>query len=363
MAHARSSESSNRRGRLLGVSIGIFVLVVAVVVAGTLVITGKKNAPPPISAGDAKAHCVTLKFSHGILEQSVISAAENTTGMTYNCLTTFANPEPNWSDWEQPWMFATKSDGWDAWLAADSQHQAVVGIDLVPQTASDKNKNPLAWESACASGAYDQYATKLAQNMVSYGAGSVVIRLGIEANGGWEADYVGTTSAEMSAWGKCYDREVTAMRAVSGTHFLFVWNPNICTQDIPIGKWYPGNAYVDIIGADAYDLDCGTEKTVAEEGWTAYYTDTHSSPPNDSGYPSLANLEAFAKAHGKPLSFPEWGLGKNAGDDTAYVNQLAKMFQSDDVAFESYFDDGNDNIAELGPEIPKATRAYSEAFG
>ena len=103
-------------------------------------------------------------------------------------------------------------------------------------------------------------------NLVSYGAGNIVIRLGIEANGTWEADYVGTTNAEMSDWAKCYANEVTAMRAVPGTHFLFVWNPNICTADIPLSRWYPGNSYVDIIGADAYDGDCGTLKTVAQEG-------------------------------------------------------------------------------------------------
>jgi hypothetical protein len=361
MAHARSGKASNRRGRLLAFSVGIVCLVIAVVVAGTLVITGKKN-PPPVSASDSKGHCIALKFDHGILDQSVISAAEKATGMTYNCLTTFANPMPTWSDWEQPWMFATKSDNWDSWLAASSQHQAVVGIDLVPQSASNKNKNPLAWESACADGGYDKYATKLARNLVSYGAGNVIIRLGIEANGGWEPDYVGTTSAEMSAWASCYDREVSAMRAVSGAHFMFVWNPNICTTDLPLAKWYPGNSYVDIIGADAYDLDCGTQQTVAQEGWAAYYTDSYSNPHKDPSFPSLANLVAFAKAQGKPLSFPEWGLGTGKPDDAAYVNQLARIFQDDDVAFESYFDDGNDSIAPLGPDIPKATRAYSRAF-
>ena len=35
-------------------------------------------------------------------------------------------------------------------------------------------------------------ATTLAKNLVSYGAGGIVIRLGIEANGEWEADYTGS---------------------------------------------------------------------------------------------------------------------------------------------------------------------------
>ena len=135
-------------------------------------------------------------------------------------------------------MFSTTSDGWDAWLKASPAHQAIMGMDLIPQSVS--TIKPLTWEQACAAGDYNQYATALAQNLVSYGAGSVVIRLGVEANGGWEADFVGSTTQEMRDWAKCYDNEVTAMRAVAGTHFLFVWNPNVCTVDLPLSDLVSG---------------------------------------------------------------------------------------------------------------------------
>jgi hypothetical protein len=322
---------------------------------------GGSSAPSgPITAGNSKANCVSPDFPGGVLSPSIISGISRATGVAYNCLNTFANPMPAWSDWEQPWMFSTPSDGWDAWLAASPSHQAIMGMDLIPQSVSD-NGNPLSWEQPCANGDYDQYATTLAENLVSYGAGSIVIRLGIEANGSWEADYVGTTSAEMSAWAKCYGNEVTAMRAVSGTHFLFVWNPNICTADIPLSKWYPGNSAVDIIGADAYDKDCGTLKTVAQEGWQAYSADSSSGNSSDPGFPSLASIESFAAANGKPLSFPEWGLG-TGDDDPAYVTDMGKMFKADDFAFESYFDSNDDGIAPLGSSIPQATAAYGPAF-
>jgi beta-mannanase len=235
-----------------------------------------------------------------------------------------------------------------------------MGEDLIPQSVSS-NSDPLSWEGPCASGDYDQYAATLAKNLVSYRAGNSVIRLGIEANGTWEADYVGTSSAEMSDWAKCYANEVTAMRGVPGTHFLFVWNPNICTADIPLSKWYPGNSYVDIIGADAYDGDCRTLKTVAQEGWEAYSTDSSSVGASDPDFPSLANIEAFAVTHDKPMSFPEWGLGAG-DDDPAYVTDLARMFNSDNFAYQSYFDDNDGGIAPLGSSIPKATAAYAKAF-
>ena len=92
----------------------------------------KKSAPEPvtsasgikpggtITAGDSKANCINLNFPGGVLDQSMVSAASNLTGVTYNCLGVFANPMPTWADWETPWMFSTTSDDWDAWLAASS---------------------------------------------------------------------------------------------------------------------------------------------------------------------------------------------------------------------------------------------------
>jgi hypothetical protein len=312
-----------------------------------------------ITTGDSKAHCISLKFPGGVLDQSMIDAVSSQTRVTYNCLGTFANPMQTWDQWETPWMFSTASDGWDAWLAASSAHQVVMSMDLIPQQVSNV-ANPLSWEQACASGSYNQYATALAQNLVSYGAGKIVIRLGTEANGNWEADYVGTSSEEMGDWAKCFDNEVSAMRAVSGANFLFVWNPNSCTENLPLADWYPGNSYVDIIGVDAYDTDCQTLQTVGQEGWAAYSTDSAASGASDPNFPSLANLEAFAVAKGKPLSFPEWGLG--AGDDPAYMTGMGKMFKSDNFSFETYFDNNDDGITQLGSAIPNATSTYAQAF-
>ena len=319
------------------------------------------SASGTITAGDSKAHCITPSFPGGVLDQSVISKASSLTGISYNCLETFANPMPTWDAWETPWMFSTTSDGWDAWLAANPAHQVVMGMDLIPQSVSD-NGNPLAWEQPCAAGDYNQHATTLARNLVSYGAGSIVIRLGIEANGDWEADYVGSTTQEMNAWAQCFDNEVAAMRAVPGTNFLFVWNPNACTANLPLSEWYPGNSYVDIIGVDAYDQDCSTLKAVSQEGWAAYATNSATNNPNNPNFPSLDNLAVFAASHGKSFSFPEWGIDSGLPDDATYVADMAQIISQKNFSFESYFDTNDDGIVPLGPAIPNATAAYSQAF-
>jgi hypothetical protein len=61
------------------------------------------------------------------------------------------------------------------------------------------------------------------------------------------------------------------------------------------------------------------------------------------------------------MSFPEWGL-LTGHDDAAYVTDLARMFNSDDFAFQSYFNAGDDGIAPLGSAISKATAAYANGF-
>lgn len=327
----------------------------AVAAAGTTV-SAPKVTGGTITTGNSKANCVNASFPSGVLTQSVLDGISSSTGVVYNCINTFANPAASWAIWEAPWMFSTASDGYDAWLAASSSHQMVMAIDLIPQAVSNVS-NPLAWEQPCANGDYNQYATTLAQNLVSYGAGGIVIRLAPEANGDWETDYVGTTSAETAAWAKCYANEVTAMRAVSGARFLFVWNPNICTANIALSQWYPGNSYVDIVGADAYDKDCLTLKSVGQEGWQAYSTDGYGA----GDFPSLANIESFAAAHGKPMAIPEWGLYQG-NDDPTYVTDLINMFKSGNFAYESYYNTGNEGIAQLGSSVPQATAAYAAAF-
>jgi hypothetical protein len=323
--------------------------------------TGASTESGPITTGNSKVNCITLNFPGGVLDQSVISAATRLTGIAYNCIDTFANPVQSWAQWETPWMLSTASDGWDSWLAVSSAHQVIVGMDLIPQSVSN-NDDPLAWEQPCASGSYDQYATALAKNLVSYGAGNIVMRLGVEANGTWEDDYVGSTATEMSDWAKCFDNEVAAMRAVPGANFLFVWNPNVCTDDLPLNEWYPGNSYVDIIGVDAYDKDCLTLNTVSKEGWATYSADSSGNTPNNPNFPSLANIEAFASGNGKSLSFPEWAIYSGTSDDTTYITDMARIYNGGNFSFESYYDTGGNGIAMLGSAIPNATAAYSQAF-
>jgi hypothetical protein len=309
-----------------------------------------------VTTNDSKTPCIYIDAVNGVFTAAELTAVENATGVNYDCIEIFSDADPTWSSWVNPWPTATPWDGWDAWLAADPSHQLILGQQLIPDSeCMSVCADPLVWESACASGAFNSYATELAENLVDEGAGNTVIRLGKEFNGPWENDYFGNTTAEYQAWAECFAQEVTAMRAVPGAHFLFDWNPNTCTQDFPLSAAYPGNAYVDIIGADFYDADCTTDKTAAQEGWSNVFT-------IPSVQTSLSDIAAFAKAQGKPLSIPEWGEITTT-DDTAYMNGVIGVVENDDVAYQSYFDCNCDGITPLGSTIPASTAAYRQAFG
>jgi hypothetical protein len=313
-----------------------------------------------ITAGNSKSNCIAIandaNDEHDV-SMTNLAAAEKVSGVTFNCLETFATQSASWMNWENPWQF-THNSSWSDWISRGRDHQVILGLDLIPRSAPGSVSDPLEWERQGAAGDYDSYATQLAENLVADGAFAdgrpLVVRLGIEANGNWEADYVGDTRAEAADWAKTYDNEVAAMRAVRGTNFLFVWNPNVTVSSgvSDLGSWYPGNSYVDIIGADIYDTDGANNETVAKEGWNALASD---------GAPSLNSIEAFAVAHGKPMSFPEWALVQ--GDDPAYVDAIGRIFKSGDFAFQSYFDVGDDGVIRLGSAIPRSVTAYRAEFG
>jgi beta-mannanase len=143
------------------------------------------------------------------------------------------------------------------------------------------------------------------------------------------------------------------MRSVAGAHFLFDWNPAACDAGFSLSDAYPGDAYVDIIGIDAYDTDCESHASVAEEGWLPYL--------QSGGEGSIASIMNFARVNGKPISFPEWGLV--GSDDPTYVDGIASIIATSDVAYQSYFDCGCDNITPLGSGAPNSLAAYKYAFG
>jgi Glycosyl hydrolase family 26 len=323
---------------LLGLSIGVAELV--------------RPTTALITAGPSRESCIYPRTSGGDLQPALLST-EFAIGMSVSCVSAYLDGATSWAEWEDPWITEPQK-GYTSWVRAEPQdRQLVLALDLIPDTLEDQN-DPLIWEQSCAKGRFDHYAKRLGTNLVAAGLGYSVLRLGPEMNGPWEPDFMGNTVSEQKLWASCFANEVTAFREAPGEHFLVVWNPNACTENIPYLNYYPGNAYVDILGLDLFDGVCA-----APTGSTTPIT--WNQLANEPA--GLASFEAFAKVQNKPMSFPEWGLLRDPnGDDQAYINGIGSTFTKGDFAFESYFDAGDGETLQLGPATRLSLAAFQKWF-
>jgi hypothetical protein len=308
-----------------------------------------------ITAGPSRRECLDPNFSDTGLAaiKTAVAKFDSVTNSTVTCLSAYLNAAPNWGSWEHPWITSAQY-GYTDWVKANPlTRQLVLEVDLIPTPLADV-EDPLSWEESCAQGDFNSYATVLGESLVAAGLEHSVLRIGAEMNGIWEEDYVGPTMQEQHLWAKCFANEATALRAAPGERFLIDWNPNACVGDIPFANFYPGNAYVDIVGLDIYDVSCLTP--------LLRQTFKQLSATRDG----ITSFENFAAARGKPISFPEWGLKKYPnGDDPGYIDGIGAIFDRRDVAFEAYF---NVNLIirpylPLGTQTPLALAAFKKWFG
>jgi beta-mannanase len=280
-----------------------------------------------------------------------LSHAELVTGLTYNCVETFTDADLTWADWVNPWITSPTRAPFVAWKAADPSVRKLVDTqNLIP----DIEVNNPNWTAECAAGDYNSYAVLFARNMISAGFGDTIIRLGHEMNGNWEYDSLGSSVADWHEWAKCFAQEVTAMRSVPGAHFLFDWSINAGYRNIPLADYYPGNAYVDMVGISFYDQSGYPLPPVGSSArWQALANEPM----------GLNEIYAFAARHHEPLSIPEWGTVATQGDDASYVTHMVDFIATHDVAYEAWFDAGDFNIYQLGNlQAPKSLRAYLKLF-
>ena len=308
-----------------------------------------------ITAGPSRSECLEPNFTDTGLAalQGALTKFDDVTDSRVTCVSLYLDSSLTWAEWVHPWV-TNPALGYSAWVAEQPQHrQLVMQVNLIPNNLEDLN-DPLNWEQACANGKYDTYATELGTTLVNAGLQKSVLRLGAEMNGIWESDFIGTSIVEQHLWAVCFANEVTALRRSSGERFLFDWNPNACKGDIPYQNYYPGNAYVDIVGLDLYDVGCLTPTTPLT------FPELASEPFG------LRSFESFAKSNRKPMSFPEWGLQPDpAGDDPGYINGIGSTFAKGDFAFECYFDADLQIRAylPLGPRTPLSLKAFRRWFG
>ncbi len=242
-------------------------------------------------------------------------------------------------------------DPWSSWVNAAPGRRLSLGVPML----IEESRGQLAQG---ARGDFDSYFRTLAQNMVSRGLGTSVLRLGWEMNTSEQPWWAGTDPASFSRY---WARIVRTMRAVPGARFSFDWTAGAGVQGgstlTSFSQFYPGDAYVDIIGLDNYDIKWEDSTSTPEERWNFHLTRPL----------GLNDHKAFAVAHGKPMSFPEWGLYASVdqqgggGDNPYYIGRMADWFTSGSVTYQSYFnaDWGGGTL----DSFPMAKNEYKLRFG
>lgn len=239
---------------------------------------------------------------------------------------------------------AVSLKAWGDWKRAKPGRQFVLGL---PSLAGGTYSDALA-------GKYDAQFRTLAQQLKDNGLGDATIRLGYEANN----PSIGIWQATKQPWSfrETFKRYQRIMEAVSPE---FKWDLNFMLGQsgwvTSFSVLYPGDAYVDIVSVNVYDM--GGSSLTPYRRWQNLLN-------NSMG---INALKSFARSHGKPYAFPEWGLYKKGdgygggGDSPYFIDRMAE--QAAGAKYHSYF---NANFTSLGSHLdmfPNAKARFKTKFG
>jgi hypothetical protein len=236
-------------------------------------------------------------------------------------------------------------DASERWLKSDPGRWEILSVPLLPDGERGNFK-------AVSDGAHDADFRSLARQLVDHGiATRAILRLGWEFNGDW---FAWSATRDPAGYKAAFRRAVRVMRETA-PGLKIDW----CANRGSSGgmRWtdaYPGDDVVDIISMDVYDH--------YNSGWDDLVR-------GDAG---LQALQKFARAHGKPEAYPEWGCSTDThghGDNPAFVEHMADWFFAAPagVVYQGYWNTpaGGPNAVLHGEgagRVPNAASAYRRRF-
>jgi hypothetical protein len=270
-----------------------------------------------------------------------------------------------WSAWrgqpvqiEQVWNDAKASDGKITWALMDGLASTKHGSEYGTWSGAMSIAQPMFADNEtlqqCASSSeITTWAKELKKALPS---GSAYVRLGWEFNGDWF--HWSVTPGDAAAFKSCWIKWYTLVKQVS-TKFELVWNPNNQSTDanLDVRDFWPGSAYVDAAGPDAYALSVnGTLMSPNRKG------------PN--GEPLGINTWVnWVASKGVPFAVPEWAVRDGVvwgSTDPEYVDQMRAAFvkaakSATGLSYESYFDGGSTHSCIHSIHDPNCPDAHPAA--
>ena len=258
-----------------------------------------------------------------------------------------------------------------------------------------------------ADGSYDSMLQGMVKAWADDGFMTQYWRPGVEMNLSSTPGFVGGSSSMQALWISAFQHIYTTLHAAAaadGVNLKVIWNPGIA-NDSAAGNatqtLYPGNQYVDVIGADVYsdvypfslyDWDKSGQEInspnpvydTSLQAWASdpvnlehYYTDPaanqYSLDASGGNALSLQNLIDFAKAEGKPIAICETGAGNTAdgagvSDNPTFVQWLSSTLESSGVTvdFVSIWDSnggGTYEFSNAADDKPLEAAAWAKYFG
>ncbi|MEU9641297.1 glycosyl hydrolase [Streptomyces sp. NPDC048188] len=330
MAARQSRDRSRRRPAHVAAAV---VAAAAFLTATPAVASGEPAAPEPTPAFGAY-----LDYGpRGVARMAALShwlgGAELRVGHTYL-------PGDRWSNIEGAPGFL---DVWADWRTRQADRMLVLNVPMMERNeehVGDREVRRLLRQGAA--GRFDRHFRALAERLVALKVPDTVLVLGWEMNG---TTYTHRCGPDPEAWKAYWNRIVTTMRAVPGQKFRFDFAPSRGRDAVPWTQCYPGDATVDIVGMDSYDQPRGT--TFDEQVKEPYGLQAHVD---------------FAKAHGKPVSYPEWGLFRN-GDNAAYMRRMLAWMDEHKPVYNTVTDYCPHGVWQCD-DNPRSTAVYrSVLFG
>ncbi len=237
------------------------------------------------------------------------------------------------------------SPGWvlDRW--GTTGKKLVIGLPMMPAGVS---------LAQVANGAGDTAFSSFAQVLAGRGITAPVVRVGWEFNGNWFPWSV--TDATAGDFRAAFQRIVNNVRAkIPGAKFT--WNPTLGRMYVNPDLAYPGDAYVDYIGLDHYDGGTTAHPNFSER-WNWYATQPY----------GLNWHRDFALAHGKPMTFDEWGLwapswsGGGGGDNPAFIQAMHDWLANNNVAYANFWQNPGDPMIFASGAYPDSASAFKQTM-
>jgi hypothetical protein len=247
-------------------------------------------------------------------------------------------PGNEWGDIETPDAYVRP---WSDWVSQAPGRLLVVNVPMLvpnePPLDDDAVRGLLAQG---AQGQFDDHFRILGQRLVALGASQAILIPGWEMNG---LSYTGRCKPDPEAWKQYFRRIVAALRSVPGQQFQIDFTSTRGTDAIPWTQCYPGDDVVDMMGMDTYDQPPGGN-----------FDDFVSQPLG------LGAQVDFAQAHGKPVSYPEWGL-RRFGDRPEYVQAMLNWMESQNAVFQTITDYCPSGVYECQAN-PKSAQVYRRHY-